>query len=155
MIKKKFVTDVSAIVNLLLKKYSVIGDGNYSIKYLNTESEINAFISKTELTGVLSNLIQNSIEEFKMNEISSGQIIITSFSRDGSIILTVEDNGKGISPGHEELIFSDNFTTKSKGHGFGLKYSKKILSKYDGRIKAELNSSIGGVKFIVELKKIF
>ena len=51
--------------------------------------------------------------------------------KDNLIKLEISDTGVGIHPDHLTRIFSQGFTTKSDGHGFGL-HSGALLAKNMG-----------------------
>ncbi len=53
---------------------------------------------------------------------------------EGTIIITVEDNGVGIVPEALEKIFIPFFTTKEKGSGIGLSLSRRIVRMHKGTI---------------------
>jgi signal transduction histidine kinase len=51
-----------------------------------------------------------------------------------SIVLAVEDNGKGIPKDLQDRIFEPTFTTKTSGMGLGLSMVKSIVETYDGSV---------------------
>jgi signal transduction histidine kinase len=51
-----------------------------------------------------------------------------------SILLAVEDNGKGIPKDLHDQIFEPTFTTKTSGMGLGLSMVKSIVETYDGSV---------------------
>jgi signal transduction histidine kinase len=55
------------------------------------------------------------------------------------IYLTVRDEGIGVSPEHQDQLFTPFFTTKrpSRGTGLGLSISHKIIEKHHGRIEVQ------------------
>ncbi|WP_407649651.1 sensor histidine kinase [Thermaerobacillus caldiproteolyticus] len=68
------------------------------------------------------------------------------------VLLSVKDNGKGISPQHLQEIFNPFFTTKrpGKGTGLGLSVSLGIAEAHGGTI--EVMSELGkGSQFILKL----
>lgn len=67
------------------------------------------------------------------------------------IIVSIVDSGQGISPEHQEKIFTPFFTTKALGEGIGLGLyvSKKIVHEHGGRIY--FSSKDGRTEFTVVL----
>ena len=91
---------------------------------------------------VILNLIKNSIdalEEIKQDNAKSLEmkILVQSYYEKDSIIVTVEDNGIGISQENIEYIMHPFYTTKDsgKGTGLGLSISYRIIKEMNGDIK--------------------
>ncbi len=103
---------------------------------------------------VLRNLISNSIKFSAQNE----NIDIYCTDHNSDIIISVSDNGIGISEDKiRELFSTEKVVTKvgtsgEKGIGIGLKICKEFIDKHDGIIWAENNSHKGTV-FKFSLKK--
>lgn len=82
-------------------------------------------------------------------------IEINSTINNGSVLITVEDNGIGISDEDLPYIFEDFYTTSSnhkteKGSGVGLALTRRIVEAHDGSISVE--SELGkGSKFEIRL----
>jgi signal transduction histidine kinase len=54
---------------------------------------------------------------------------------ENSVIVDVEDTGKGIAKSRFRTIFKPGYTTKKRGWGLGLSLSKRIIESYHhGRI---------------------
>jgi two-component system nitrogen regulation sensor histidine kinase GlnL len=49
----------------------------------------------------------------------------------------VTDNGPGISPDIADEVFLPFFTTRKKGTGVGLSYSRHVMNMHGGRIEFE------------------
>jgi signal transduction histidine kinase len=91
---------------------------------------------------VILNLIKNSIDalEEKKHIYNTGfemKILVRSFYKNNSIIVTVEDNGIGVSESNIEYIMHPFYTTKEsgKGTGLGLSISYGIIKEMNGDIK--------------------
>ncbi len=68
----------------------------------------------------------------------------------GSFLISVEDNGFGISEDVINKVFNPFFTTKDRGSGIGLSMVQKIVDAHKGRI--DLDSKAGvGTKFSIYL----
>lgn len=109
-----------------------------------------------EFTQVLLIIINNAKDVLIDKKILTPQIDINILNNktNNKIILTIEDNGKGIEEQYLDKIFSPYFTTKnsSQGTGHGLYIAKMIVEKsMNGSIKAI--NTIKGAKFIIELNQ--
>jgi signal transduction histidine kinase len=81
---------------------------------------------------VVLNLVLNGIQAIP----NQGAIDIT-LARDGDqALITVKDNGKGISPDALPKIFRPFFTTRREGTGLGLSLAKGIVQSHGGNIHA-------------------
>lgn len=86
-----------------------------------------------ELNQVILNIIVNAADSIQErvdnNELSKGNITITTLSDDSSVELRVSDNGTGIPAEIRERVFEPFFTTKEvgKGTGQGLSISYDVI----------------------------
>lgn len=82
---------------------------------------------------VLINLILNAIDAVK--ECENPHIILSVHKNlQGSTILRIEDNGKGIPKAFIDDVFVPFFSTKKNGSGIGLSLSKQIMLLHNGKI---------------------
>lgn len=101
---------------------------------------------------VLTNLISNAVKY--SNEGGNIRILVAQ-SEDGAVI-RVEDDGIGIAPEEQELIFERFYRTdrsrnrKTGGAGIGLAIVKTIVQAHGGRITVESGEGRGS-SFIVTL----
>jgi PAS domain S-box-containing protein len=70
-------------------------------------------------------------------------------NRPREVIITIQDNGKGIDPDLKDKIFSPFCTTKARGMGLGLPIVKRTIFDHNGRV--EINSSSNGTTVNVTL----
>lgn len=91
-----------------------------------------------QLQQVVLNLIQNSREAIKQVR-DTGQIALRLSTRQGWIVLEVEDNGLGIPEEIRTDIFAPFFTTKasSQHSGLGLSVCAGIARDHHGRLFVE------------------
>jgi len=68
----------------------------------------------------------------------------------GRVIITVADNGPGISKENKIKLFEPYFSTKKTGTGLGLAIVSTIISDHSGYIRVQDNTPTGSV-FIIEL----
>ncbi|MGR3174874.1 MAG: ATP-binding protein [Candidatus Scalindua sp.] len=101
---------------------------------------------RTEITRVISNLIDNAI---KYSE--SGEIVVSALRRPRKIEISVKDQGIGISTpkGNYDKLFSRFFQERasSEGSGVGLAICKKIVNAHGGKIWIESAGKGKGATF--------
>jgi putative PEP-CTERM system histidine kinase len=90
------------------------------------------FIDPDQVRKVLTNLILNANEAIG----NGGEIQVSTEQKDGWVILSVSDNGCGMSKEFmERSLFRPFKTTKKQGMGIGLFQSKMIIEAHGGRIE--------------------
>lgn len=101
----------------------------------------------SDLNQVWMNLIDNALDAIS----ESGQIKIRAFREYNRLIISVSDNGDGISEEIISKIFDPFFTTKPPGHGtgLGLDIARRLVSCYHGDINVQ--SQNGWTVFRVSL----
>jgi signal transduction histidine kinase len=70
---------------------------------------------------------------------------------DDRLRIQIADNGPGIPPEHQARIFSQGFTTKKGGHGFGLHISALSAIEMAGSLTCESDGAGKGATFTIEL----
>ena len=120
------------------------------IEYLPSEKELFAYLDKTQLIRIVTNLVKNADHA---SENSKNKRIEVKVSSEGTNIkITVSDSGKGISEEVKRLIFEPKFTTKTSGMGLGLPMIKNIIEAYEGSISFTSEEGVGTI-FTVILPK--
>jgi two-component system, LuxR family, sensor kinase FixL len=87
---------------------------------------------KVQIQQVLMNLLRNACEAAADAE-RPRVVVRAETVRDGSILVSVEDNGPGVTPELAD-IFSPFASSKSRGMGLGLSISRAIIQSFRGRI---------------------
>lgn len=101
-------------------------------------------IRRTDLERCVRNLVSNAIRSVQDRSTGKGEIVVTAYQRsEKEIALKVRDNGPGIEPGKEELIFEPLYTTQAEkgGKGLGLTIVRTVAKKYGRSVRV---SSIWG-----------
>jgi len=103
---------------------------------------------QAQLQQVILNLLTNAMDAIGSN----GTIEVASWRSDDHIVVTIKDDGPGLSEDMMRKIFDPFFTTKDpgKGTGLGLWVSHNIIAKMGGGIHVKNNPDKGAV-FTVEI----
>lgn len=125
--QKNETLDVIKIVGLALD----IFNEDY-IVFPSEKEEIIAKFDRTQLIRVVTNLVKNAIQAIPENR--TPKIIVDVFSENKEVVITVADNGIGISEDNKKKVFEPKFTTKTSGMGLGLGMVKNIVETYKGSI---------------------
>ncbi|WP_103068914.1 sensor histidine kinase [Aquimarina sediminis] len=125
--QKSETLDVVKIVGLALD----IFNEDYII-FPSEKEKIIAKFDRTQLIRVVTNLVKNGIQAIPEDRIP--KIIVEVFSENGEVLITVADNGVGISEENMKKVFEPKFTTKTSGMGLGLGMVKNIVETYKGSI---------------------
>ena len=144
--QKKEKIEIISIVKLALDIFN-----EKAIKYQTNEKELYAFLDKTQLIRIVTNLVKNAIQATENEE--NPFINVEIISKGSKIKIVVSDNGKGISEEVKDLIFEPKFTTKTSGMGLGLPMIKNIIEAYDGAISFTSNKGAGTVFTVILPKK--
>lgn len=130
----------SALV-LLRSEYA----GIEIIKELAALPKIECYPGK--LNQVFLNILNNAIQAIKgrKNQTVKGMITIATSEINDTILISIKDNGNGISNDIMDKIFNPFFTTKDvgKGTGLGLSIVYRIIESHNGTIKVESEENIG------------
>jgi PAS domain S-box-containing protein len=102
---------------------------------------------RVQIQQVLINLMRNACDA--MNAVRTRQhriALTTARSDEGSVTVTVTDNGSGLPADLQNRIFDPFITTKPQGMGLGLAICRSIMSMHGGDIWCA-NRSEGGALF--------
>lgn len=102
-------------------------------------ADLKAWANGNQLIHLLINLLQNSVDSLREKGAPEKRIKITGSLQSGRVVLTCEDNGKGIKAADQDKVFDAFFTTKpvGSGMGLGLNICYRIIQNHLGEIKFE------------------
>ena len=92
------------------------------------------------------NLVVNAAEATAMG----GRIALGAAPADGTVTITVDDDGPGVPAEQREDIFREFHTSKSAGSGLGLMSVKYCAHEHQGDWSVGA-SPLGGARFVLEL----
>lgn len=101
---------------------------------------------------ILLNLIRNAKDALRETDHAERRIRIRITSSEDSVVaVEITDSGIGIPLENLTRIFSQGFTTKPHGHGFGLHSSALEARKMGGILRAESDGLGHGATFTLEI----
>jgi two-component system, NtrC family, nitrogen regulation sensor histidine kinase NtrY len=126
--------------------YNDLENIHFEFKPLTEDKGCYVLADKRQMLRVFNNLIQNSVQA--IGNKPEGLIQIKISRENDQWLVTVRDNGDGISHDKKEKIFSPYFTTKSSGMGLGLAIVKNIVSGIGGSISF-VSDEKSGTEFLL------
>jgi putative PEP-CTERM system histidine kinase len=134
---KRVETDLNELVSASL---GCLNGSNEILLIRNLQLLSKTVIDPDQVQKVLINLLLNAKEAVG----ERGEIRLATEQEDGWAILSVSDNGCGISKEFlEHSLFHPFKTTKRQGMGIGLFQSKMIVEAHQGRIEVESEEGKG------------
>ncbi len=143
-----------AAVETTLRFFAPVVNSDVAVQ-IDIPPELEAQGDRNQFLQVLINLIQNALDAVASKHYRQGelpQITISATEKEGTTLISVRDNGPGISPEVMNHIFDPFFTTKDVGQGMGLGLAicHRIIAEHQGRILAK--SEPGHyTEFLIEL----
>jgi two-component system phosphate regulon sensor histidine kinase PhoR len=118
--------------------------------------------NRSELLRALSNIVDNAVRKCgeKYGPRPGGRVKLSLRKKDSLWIVTVADNGPGVSPEVAAQIsksFHGGTKTRNRGkwgsdgHGLGLSIAARVIESHGGSIELLSSSSLGGADFEIRL----
>lgn len=103
-------------------------------------------LDNSELTVILSNLLNNAIEATSMIKKKELEVFIEEDNK--YYIINVKNRTEGLKVEDLSNIFKIGYSTKGEGRGYGLYNVKSIVDKYRGKIQISLENDIISIKIL-------
>jgi signal transduction histidine kinase len=105
-------------------------------------------LDREKIKIALLNIIINGLEAMQPG---AGVLRISAEQKNGCVLTTISDNGKGIAPEDIEKLFDPFYTDKPGGMGLGLTSTKNILNSHNAEV--DVQSVVGeGTTFCISFK---
>jgi signal transduction histidine kinase len=108
-------------------------------------------VDRNKVLQILLNLIGNSADSLQGAARSPALLTLRAKAVGDRVRLWVSDNGIGIAPEHLDRIFEHGFTTKERGHGFGLHASAAAARAMAGSLTCHSDGPGQGATFVLEI----
>ncbi len=150
--------DVNEIVSKVVNSFQLkVESAQGTIEETLDAKQSIAMLDNVHFTNVIFNLLDNA---FKYRR-EAPHLYVRTRNRNNGIIISIKDNGLGISKDNLSRIFEKFYRVPTgnvhdvKGFGLGLAYVKKIIEDHGGQITVESELNVG-TKFdiYIPLKKV-
>ncbi|KQM93426.1 histidine kinase [Sphingomonas sp. Leaf22] len=128
---------------------AIVADGlataGFTVSIMLPEQLPRLAIDARTLEAVLTTLVDNA------RQAAASVVVVTAAVEDGTALIAVADDGRGIAPADRDRIFEAFFTTKREagGTGLGLPIARSLVEAYGGTLT--LGTAIAGARFEIVL----
>lgn len=142
-------------INDLLKDIALLYEGEANLRNIELETSFQANIpsvrmEENQLKQVLVNMVKNAMEAIQASRRIEGKIQLASMRMNNTIVISIKDNGCGLSEDSLNKLFTPFYSTKMSGTGLGLSICKQIIHESGGNI--EISSRLNeGTTFRIQL----
>jgi signal transduction histidine kinase len=127
--------DLAGVAREVLALYRM-GEGP-PVWELEVQDAATAQARRDELVEVLVNLCENA------RDAGAGRVVLSVKAGDGTAVLSVRDDGRGIPSDVLARVFEPRFSTTTSGSGLGLAIAKRLVESWGGTIEIESRSGAG------------
>lgn len=136
---------VNQLVDMTLEVLTIAAENKNIELVKNLDDNITVFTDPNMFNTILRNLVSNAIKFTPKN----GKIAVAANRDNTSTVISVSDNGIGLSNEDQTKLFrldlnhSTPGTEEEKGTGLGLILCKEMIDKHDGKIWVESEKNVG------------
>ena len=139
--------DLNGLLQEAVNLFEAATDG--TVSFSGSGSGVIVSVDPTSLNRAISNIIINALQAKHENQEVLKVIVSVTILKE-TVVITLGDNGRGMSPEVQEKVFQPQFTTKQSGSGLGLAMAKEIIGQAGGKIWFE-STLHEGTSFFIEL----
>ncbi|WP_445488591.1 ATP-binding protein [Niallia sp. 03133] len=128
---KKEIIDLHTIISEL--KPLIQSEANFhnvNCNFSIVERKIPILCTSDQLKQVILNISKNAFEAM----VNGGDLSLSAAAHHKEVIITISDNGVGISNAQLKKVFEPFYTSKDTGTGLGLIVCKRIIQSFNGEI---------------------
>jgi len=106
-------------------------------------AEVSLRVDPVQIQQVLVNLLRNAIEALGAVPSGKGRVAVRWQATEADVLVSVSDNGPGLSGLEMQRMFDPFVSSKQQGLGLGLPISKTFVEEHGGIIWADSNADHG------------
>lgn len=141
--------DLRELVQVVLDMVKHLGKHGHKTIDFRCDQHVMVTVNPQEIKQVVLNLVANSLDSLAPH----GTVRVELRRNEGNALLTVTDNGVGMTPEVLQHLFEPFFTRRrdGQGTGLGLSITYRIITDHGGTIEATSDGPRKGSKFHVTL----
>lgn len=141
-LKRIYVRDLFENLHHLMQP--TLEQKNIELEIILKDPNLTLEVDTNLIEQVLINLLVNAIEAVKDED--KPRIILSGYINSiNKTIISIADNGTGMTPAVMENIFIPFFSTKKTGSGIGLSLCKQIMMLHKGNIQVQSEEGKGSI----------
>lgn len=144
------IVPLSELIGTALDGFSA--DDNQRIRIMMEDAPFEAYLDIVQIVQVLHNLLENALKYSPPHS----AVVLRATQREQSLIIEVTDEGAGLAPGEEKLVFERFYRAPQwresalPGTGIGLAVCSGLAQAHGGKLAA-FNRAEGGAMFQLSL----
>ena len=143
----KEIIDMELLIEEIYESYTLLlRDNRINLNYQPKYDEVYLWGDYDRLKQVFVNVIKNSIESIDKDGIINIDMVI----KGKKVIITISDNGIGMTKEELKDMKTMFYTTKKNGTGLGIALSNEIILAHNGKMEYESIKNVG-TKCIITL----
>jgi len=142
--------NIIPVIRDLIDKFSVSTQINFIVSFKNKLcNDLFVYIGEQSINRILSNILDNAVKY------GGGKVNVSLNFDDINFMITVEDNGKGISHHKYEDVFKPfiKINDKSTGSGLGLSIVRELVVMNGGVVSLGKSEELKGLKVTIKLPR--
>ncbi|WP_231458977.1 MULTISPECIES: PAS domain-containing sensor histidine kinase [unclassified Pedobacter] len=143
---RKQIDLVSLLISITELLHFTLQEKNIEFKFNIPDKPFFILADVEQMEQALINIVKNAVEAIGKNGIVKIYIDFEDYRLD------ISNSGNGISPEHEDMLFSPFFTTKKDGQGIGLTLVREILLNHNFSFKLK-TYGIDDTRFEIKFKE--
>lgn len=136
-------TNLNAIITKLLPLLRANAMMQEKDVKIETQEIPNLLLDEKEISQLIHNLVNNGLESM----LHGGCVTIRTFFEDDNVVLSIKDQGQGVTPEVMEKLGTPFFTTKENGTGMGLAICYGIAKRHNAKI--DVDTTTNGTTFFI------
>jgi signal transduction histidine kinase len=117
----------------VLEQAALVAAGSGAAVVIRVQPGMAARCDGDRLRSVFENAIMNAGDAIEW----AGEIDVNAFTSGHDAVIEVTDSGPGVDKENMDKLFLPFFTTKARGAGLGLAWSRKVVEAHGGKIVLE------------------
>jgi signal transduction histidine kinase len=127
---------------------------NVELRMEHADAALAVVCDRRQIQHVLLNLVLNASQAASTCDRPVTIVVRSELAEDGTVRMTVEDNGPGVSSEAVEQLFKPFYSTKPEGLGLGLPVCRGIIAEHGGTMTAHRKMDQGlTMTFTLPLRK--